>query len=125
MGDQVPIAWKGLTIDEYNGTTDLNEYVNVYTTQMSLYTSDNVVLCQVFPTSLNGGALSWFTRLPPNSIDCFETQSQIQANTGGEKRKDKEKEKNSRQPFDRNDKYKKNCGPRFTIYTPLNADRGK
>jgi len=27
----------------------------------------------VFPTSLKGGALSWFTKLPPNSIDSFGT----------------------------------------------------
>ena len=40
---------------------------------MSLYTTDDTVLCRVFPTSLKGGALSWFTKLPTNSIDCFET----------------------------------------------------
>ena len=40
---------------------------------MSLYTTDDAVLCRVFPTSLKGGALSWFTKLPPNSVDCFET----------------------------------------------------
>jgi len=27
----------------------------------------------VFSTSLKGGALSWFTKLPPNSIDNFAT----------------------------------------------------
>ena len=40
---------------------------------MSLYTTDDAVLCRVFPTTLKGGALSWFTKLPPNSVDCFET----------------------------------------------------
>ena len=30
-------------------------------------------MCQVFPTSLKGGALSWFTKLPPNSINNFAT----------------------------------------------------
>jgi len=61
MGAQLPPMWKGLNIDRYNRMTDLNEHMDVYTTQMSLYTSDNVVLCRVFHTSLKGGALSWFT----------------------------------------------------------------
>jgi len=30
-------------------------------------------LCRVFPTSLKGTALSWFTRLPTHSIDYFDT----------------------------------------------------
>jgi len=47
--------------------------MDAYTTHMSLYTSDDVVLCRVFPTSLKGATLSWFTKLPPNSIDSFAT----------------------------------------------------
>jgi len=47
--------------------------MDAYTTHMSLYTSDNAVLCRVFPTSLKGATLSWFTKLPPNSIDSFAT----------------------------------------------------
>jgi len=47
--------------------------MDAYTTHMSLYTSDDVVLCRVFPTSLKGAALSWFTKLSPNSIDSFAT----------------------------------------------------
>jgi len=73
MGAQLPPMWKGLNMDRYDGTTDPDEHMGVYTTHMSLYTSDNVVLCWMFPTSLKEGVLSWFTRLPPNSIDYFET----------------------------------------------------
>jgi len=40
---------------------------------MSLYTSDDAVLCRVFPTSLKRATLSWFTKLSPNSIDNFAT----------------------------------------------------
>jgi len=39
---------------------------------MSL-TSDDAVLCRVFPTLLKGVALNWFTKLSPNSIDSFAT----------------------------------------------------
>jgi len=73
MKAQLPPNWEGLNIDLYDGTTDPDDHVNIYKTQMSLYTSDSSVLCRVFPTSLKGGALSWFTRLLPNSVDCFKT----------------------------------------------------
>nr|KYP47955.1 hypothetical protein KK1_030370 [Cajanus cajan] len=32
-------------------------------------------MCKVFPTSLKGSALNWFTRLPPGSVDSFTTLS--------------------------------------------------
>jgi len=38
-----------------------------------MYTWNDVILCRVFPTTLKGVALSWFTRLPLLSIDCFNT----------------------------------------------------
>jgi len=47
--------------------------MDVYTTHMSLFTSEDAVLCRVFPTSLEGATLSWFTKLTPNSIDSFVT----------------------------------------------------
>ena len=53
--------------------TDLDEHINAYTTHLSLYTTDDAVMCRVFPTSLKGGAFSWFKKLPPFSIDSFMT----------------------------------------------------
>jgi len=69
----LPNNWKKLTIDKYDGSTNPDEHIAVYTTQISLYTWNDVVMCRVFPTTLNGAALSWFTRLPPLCIDCFDT----------------------------------------------------
>jgi len=34
---------------------------------------DGYIYCKIFPTSLRGATLSWFTRLPPGSIDSFAT----------------------------------------------------
>ena len=59
--------WKGFNLDRYDDTTDPDKHMYVYTMYMSLYTSDDAVLCWVFPTSLKGGALSWFTKLSPTS----------------------------------------------------------
>ncbi|XP_068479118.1 uncharacterized protein [Phaseolus vulgaris] len=69
----LPDNWKSLTIEKYDGSTDPDEHVAIYTTQISLYTWNDAILCRVFPTTLKGAALSWFTRLPPLSVDCFDT----------------------------------------------------
>jgi len=73
MEAQIPPNYKGLNIDRYDGTIDSNEHIYVYKMQMSLDTSEKSVMCRVFPTSLKGGALSWFIRLPPDSAHCFKT----------------------------------------------------
>ena len=69
----LPSTWKNPTLDKYDGTTDPDEHVDAYVTQVNLYTVEDALLCRVFPTSLKGAALSWFTRLPTHSIDCFDT----------------------------------------------------
>lgn len=65
--------WKGPVIDKYDEKFDPDEHIDTYVTQISLYTTDDVLWCRIFPTSLKGTTLSWFTRLPPLSIDCFNT----------------------------------------------------
>ena len=72
---EVPLSstWKNPALDKYDGTTDLDEHVDAYVTQVSLYTAEDALLCRVFLTSLKGASLSWFTRLPTHSIDCFDT----------------------------------------------------
>jgi len=58
IGVPLPEKWKGFNMDHYDGTTDPDEHMDSYTTHMSLYTSDDVILCRVFPRSLKGGPLS-------------------------------------------------------------------
>ena len=67
----LPDKWKGSNREHYDGTTNPNEHMDGYITHMSLYTSEDAVLYWVFPMSLKGGALSWFTKLPPNYVDSF------------------------------------------------------
>ena len=73
IGVPLQDKWKGFNRDRYDNTTDPDEHIDVYTTHMSLYIADNAVMCRVFPTSLKGGALSLFTKLPPFFIDSFAT----------------------------------------------------
>ncbi|RDX63178.1 hypothetical protein CR513_58422, partial [Mucuna pruriens] len=52
----LPVGWKNLSLDKYNGTTDPDKYVDAYITLMSL----------------KGTILKWYTRLPLRSIDSFK-----------------------------------------------------
>ncbi|XP_020211649.1 uncharacterized protein LOC109796384 [Cajanus cajan] len=64
-----------MPIEKYDGSSDLEEHLNVFLTQATLSTQDDSALCRIFPTSLKGRALSWFTRLPSASIDSFSELS--------------------------------------------------
>ncbi|XP_020215367.1 uncharacterized protein LOC109799226 [Cajanus cajan] len=69
----LPPAWKSLNIERYDGTTDPDEHIDAYVTQVNLYTNEDAIMCRVFPTSLKGAALSWYTQLPPRSVNNFDT----------------------------------------------------
>ncbi|KAL6312808.1 hypothetical protein AAG906_022536 [Vitis piasezkii] len=47
-----------------------------YRQLMTLDIGNDELLCKVFPASLQGQALSWFHRLPPNSVDNFRDLSE-------------------------------------------------
>ena len=68
----LPSKWRGLTMNLYDGSSNLDEHLNIFRTQMTLYTIDRTVWCKVFPTSLREGPLGWFSDLPPNSIASFD-----------------------------------------------------
>jgi len=44
---------------------------------VDLYTSEDVVMHNAFPTTFKGPTLKWFTSLPPHSIDCFDSLSNL------------------------------------------------
>ncbi|RDY00198.1 hypothetical protein CR513_16646, partial [Mucuna pruriens] len=67
----LPTGWRNLSLDKYNGTLDPDKYINVYVTQVNLFTNNDAIPCRVFPTSLKGAVLNWYTCLMPNSIDSF------------------------------------------------------
>jgi len=60
----LPHKWKAPTVT-YDGTTDPDEFVSIYTNQVSLYSTDDAVLCKSFSVALRGSALEWFMSLPP------------------------------------------------------------
>lgn len=59
-----PTSWKSPTIDKYDNGGNPDEHVDAYITQVNLYRVDDALFCRVFPTSLKGVVLNWFTRIP-------------------------------------------------------------
>jgi len=45
MDTKLPIYWMKLNIDRYDETSDPDEHIDVYVTQMDLYTSDDIIFC--------------------------------------------------------------------------------
>nr|CAN69448.1 hypothetical protein VITISV_007849 [Vitis vinifera] len=60
----------------YDGTSDPFNHIMHYRQLMTLDIGNDALLCKVFPASLQGQALSWFHRLPPNSIGNFRDLSE-------------------------------------------------
>ena len=69
----LPERWKMPTFDKYDGTTNPNNHMRVFTHQMMFHAVSDPIWCRVFSTSLTGEALEWFSELPTNSIDYFAT----------------------------------------------------
>ena len=73
MESDIPLGWKPLNLEWYNGTTNSDEHLDAFLTQENLYTNDDAILCRVFPTSLKEAALTLYDRLPSRSINSFNT----------------------------------------------------
>ena len=73
MEVDIPLGWKPLNLECYDGTIDSDEHLDSFLTQANLYTNNDAVLCCVFPMSLKGAVLTWYDGLPPRSTNNFDT----------------------------------------------------
>jgi len=69
----LPDQWKVPTFDKYDGTTNPDNHLQTFAHQMMFHMVSDAIWCRVFSSSLTGEALEWFSKLPPNNIDCFAT----------------------------------------------------
>ena len=60
----------------YDGSSDPFDHIMHYRQLMTLDIGNDALLCKVFPASRQGQTLSWFHRLPPNSVDNFRDLSE-------------------------------------------------
>jgi len=73
MEVNIPIGWKPLNQEQYDGIADPDEHLDTFLTQVNLCINNDAIMCRVFLTSLKVKALTWYGGLPPNSIDRFNT----------------------------------------------------
>ena len=62
--DLPPITTKSFALERYNGTTDPDDHIDSFLTQINLFATNDATLYRVFPITLKGAALSWFRSLP-------------------------------------------------------------
>ena len=63
-----------LQIEVYGESKDPLDHLESFKTLMNLQGVLDEIMCQAFPTTLNGPVRVWFSRLMPNSISTFKEQ---------------------------------------------------
>ena len=83
----LPSKYKMPTSDSYDGTRDPYDHIAKFKTTMHLQGVPNEIMCRVFPTTLKGPTLVWFSKLPPNTITSFQELSKLFVNNfiGGQR----------------------------------------
>ncbi|KAM1587919.1 hypothetical protein ACFX10_026998 [Malus domestica] len=61
-----------LGLQLYTGKEDPIEHLNLFESTMVYWRHTDEERCLLFPSPLSGGALNWYCRLPPETVDSFE-----------------------------------------------------
>jgi hypothetical protein len=67
-----PANFRAGTYPKYNGSTDLAQYIMSYQLAVASSRGDDATMAKSFIIALDGPALTWYTRLPPLSIDSWK-----------------------------------------------------
>jgi hypothetical protein len=77
LGTEKPRRFITPIFQKYDGTTDPVDHIKGYKQLMSVETTNEKLMCKLFPSSLTGPASGWFQDLKPQSITNFDTLSRI------------------------------------------------
>ncbi|XP_058733300.1 uncharacterized protein LOC131604903 [Vicia villosa] len=58
-------------LDLYDETTDPDDHIRSIEAVMDYHVVRGSIKCQIFPTTLRKGAMTWYKNLPPNSIHSW------------------------------------------------------
>lgn len=77
-------------ITQFDGTTDPNDFLNIFDGRMSFYGHSDIARCRFFYTCHQGTALKWFNNLPARSIQSWQElktkfRGRFSSNKRGEK----------------------------------------
>jgi hypothetical protein len=68
-----PANFRAGTYPKYNDSTDPAQYIMSYQVAVASYGGDDATMAKSFIIALEGPALTWYTRLPPLSIDSWRS----------------------------------------------------
>jgi hypothetical protein len=68
-----PANFRAGTYPKYNGSTDTAQYIMIYQVTVASSGGDDATMAKSFIITLEGPALTWYTRLPPLSIDSWKS----------------------------------------------------
>jgi hypothetical protein len=68
-----PANFRAGAYPKYNGSTDPSQYIMSYQVAIASSGGDDATMAKSFIIALEGPALTWFTRLPPLSIDSWRS----------------------------------------------------
>jgi hypothetical protein len=68
-----PANFRAGTYTKYNGNTDPAQYIMSYQVAVASSGGDDATMAKSFIIALEGPALTWYTRLPPLSIDSWRS----------------------------------------------------
>jgi hypothetical protein len=68
-----PANFRAGTYPKYNGSTDPAQYIMSYQVAVTSSGGDDATMAKSFIIALEGPALTWYTRLPPLSIDSWRS----------------------------------------------------
>jgi DNA-binding transcriptional MerR regulator len=68
-----PANFRAGTYPKYNGSTDPAQYIMSYQVAVASSRRDDATMAKSFIIALEGPALTWYTRLPPLSIDSWRS----------------------------------------------------
>jgi hypothetical protein len=68
-----PTNFRAGTYPKYNGRTDPAQYIMSYQVAVASSGGDDATMAKSFIIALEGPALTWYTRLPPLSIDSWRS----------------------------------------------------
>jgi hypothetical protein len=68
-----PANFRAGTYPKYNGSTDPTQYIMSYQVAVASSGGDDATMAKSFIMALEGPTLTWYTRLPPLSIDSWRS----------------------------------------------------
>ena len=68
----VPLKFRLPQLEPFDGLKDPQDHLNTFKTTLGIQQPPDEILCRSFPTTLEGAAREWFTKLPTSSIDSFK-----------------------------------------------------